>query len=94
MHLVLLAEFGGKGERQENRPDSNYVLNTKSRGKGKRDQILNLKYFQNIKKQDPKPTMAGERSTVAPSPPGERAGVRGDTLCSMLSALCVILESR
>jgi hypothetical protein len=47
-----LAEFGGKGERKENRPDSNYLLNTKSRDKGKRDQIFNLKYFRNIKKQD------------------------------------------
>lgn len=51
-------EFGGKGGRRENRPDSNYVLNTKSRGKGKRVQTFNLKYFWNIKKQDLTPDPA------------------------------------
>ena len=54
---LMLAEFGGKGERRENRPDSNYVLNTRSSGKDKRDQIFNLKYFQNIKKQDLTPSL-------------------------------------
>ena len=50
-YLVLLAEFGGKGDRREKRPESHKLLKIKLTGNGKRIQIFNLKYFQSIKKQ-------------------------------------------